>query len=119
MGQHFVNLTKLWCAYKYRRHLFTVEASGFIHTLLFPQDALSSLTRNALSRKLDSYSDVCEAFKIVELLLGFLSLTGGDPTMPLVTYLKDILKMADHIDHHILQVNAYAASLSGVTVKVS
>ncbi|XP_034559632.1 E3 ubiquitin-protein ligase rnf213-alpha-like isoform X2 [Notolabrus celidotus] len=67
------------------------------------QDTLPLLIRNTVSRKLDSYSEVCEAFKIVELLLGFLSMTGGDPTMPLVTYLRDVLKMADHIDQHILQ----------------
>ncbi|XP_032364760.1 E3 ubiquitin-protein ligase rnf213-alpha, partial [Etheostoma spectabile] len=67
------------------------------------QETLSSLTRNALSRELDSYSEVCEALKIVELLLGFLSMTGGDPMMSLVTYFQDILKMADHIDRHILQ----------------
>uniref|UniRef100_A0A3Q3H266 Ring finger protein 213 n=1 Tax=Labrus bergylta TaxID=56723 RepID=A0A3Q3H266_9LABR len=58
------------------------------------QDTLSSLTRNALSRELESYSEVCEALKIVELLLGFLSMTGGDPMMPLVAYLQDVLKMA-------------------------
>ncbi|XP_035863121.1 E3 ubiquitin-protein ligase rnf213-alpha-like [Sander lucioperca] len=67
------------------------------------QDTLPSLTRNALSRELDSYSEVCEALKIAELLLGFLSMTGGDPMMSLVNYLQDILKMADHIDRHILQ----------------
>ncbi|XP_029285155.1 E3 ubiquitin-protein ligase rnf213-alpha-like [Cottoperca gobio] len=67
------------------------------------QDTLSSLTRNALSRELDSYSEVCEALKIAELLLGFLSMTGGDPKMSLATYLQDILKMADHIDRPILQ----------------
>lgn len=93
-------------------------ASGFIHTLLFLQDTLPSLTRNALSRELDSYSEVCEALKIAELLLGFLSMTGGDPMMSLVNYLQDILKMADHIDRHILQVNACAASLFVVYFKV-
>nr|XP_033937217.1 E3 ubiquitin-protein ligase rnf213-alpha [Pseudochaenichthys georgianus] len=66
------------------------------------QATLSSLTRNALSRELDSYSEVCEALKIAELLLGFLS-TGGDPMMSLVTYLQDILKMVQRIDKHILQ----------------
>ncbi|KAK5907061.1 hypothetical protein CesoFtcFv8_004947 [Champsocephalus esox] len=66
------------------------------------QATLSSLTRNALSRELDSYSEVCEALKIAELLLGFLS-TGGDPMMSLVTYLQDILKMVHRIDKHILQ----------------
>uniref|UniRef100_A0A3Q1FBW8 Uncharacterized protein n=1 Tax=Acanthochromis polyacanthus TaxID=80966 RepID=A0A3Q1FBW8_9TELE len=67
-----------------------------------PQVLLSSLTRNAVSRALDSYSEVCEALKIVELLLGFLSMTGGDPTMTLVTYLQDTLKMAQNIDRNIL-----------------
>ncbi|XP_034002602.1 E3 ubiquitin-protein ligase rnf213-alpha-like isoform X2 [Trematomus bernacchii] len=67
------------------------------------QATLSSLTRNALSRELDSYSEVCEALKIAELLLGFLSMTGGDPMMSLVTYLQDILKMVQRIDKHILQ----------------
>lgn len=69
-----------------------------------------------MSRELESYSEVCEAFKIMELLLGFLSVTGGDPMMKLVTYLKDVLKMADHIDDNILQVHVYAASFSVVIV---
>uniref|UniRef100_A0A3P9P4V5 Uncharacterized protein n=1 Tax=Poecilia reticulata TaxID=8081 RepID=A0A3P9P4V5_POERE len=57
-----------------------------------------------ISRELDSLSDVCEALKIVDLLLGFLSMTGGDPSMPLVTYLHDKLKMDQNIDEHILKV---------------
>uniref|UniRef100_A0A3P9P4Q6 Uncharacterized protein n=1 Tax=Poecilia reticulata TaxID=8081 RepID=A0A3P9P4Q6_POERE len=56
-----------------------------------------------ISRELDSLSDVCEALKIVDLLLGFLSMTGGDPSMPLVTYLHDKLKMDQNIDEHILK----------------
>ncbi|XP_047442557.1 E3 ubiquitin-protein ligase rnf213-alpha isoform X2 [Mugil cephalus] len=68
-----------------------------------PQAVLTSLTRNAVSRELDSYSQVCEALKILELLLGFLSMTGGDPLMPLVSYLEDVLKMAQNIDPQILQ----------------
>ena len=85
--------------------LSLIMAPGFIQTMCLPQEPLSSLTRIAVSRELDSYSEVCEAFRIVDLLLGFLSLTGGDPTMQLVTYLKDVLKMADRIDHHILKVD--------------
>lgn len=99
--------------HKYTRRILTV-VSAFIHTyiLLFLQVALSSLTRNALSRGLDSYSEVCEALKILELLMGFLSMTGGDPMMSLVTYLQDILKMANQINHHILQVSTYPASFT-------
>ncbi|XP_008284914.1 E3 ubiquitin-protein ligase RNF213-like [Stegastes partitus] len=68
-----------------------------------PQAIVSSLIRNAVSRELKSYSEVCEALKVVELLLGFLSMTGGDPIMKLVTYLQDILKMAQNIDRNVLQ----------------
>ncbi|CAI5684999.1 unnamed protein product [Oreochromis niloticus] len=68
-----------------------------------PQSVLTSMAQNTVSRQLDSYSEVCEVLKIVELLLGFLSMTGGDPTMKLVTYLQEILKMDQNIDHHILK----------------
>lgn len=74
--------------------------------------------RNAVSRELESYSEVCEAFKIVELLLGFLPVTGGEPTMILAAYLQDVLKMADHINHHILKVSVYVASLSAVVCSI-
>lgn len=94
---------------------------GFVETSLIVcflfQDVLTSLTRNAVSRELDSYSQVCEALKILELLLGFLSMTGGDAQMPLVSYLENILKMAQNIDSQILQVSACAPSLSGMTVR--
>lgn len=63
------------------------------------------MTRNRISRELDSLSEVCEALKIVELLLGFLSMTGGDPRMPLVTYLHDKLKMDQNIDEYIQKVS--------------
>ncbi|XP_008404832.1 E3 ubiquitin-protein ligase rnf213-alpha-like isoform X1 [Poecilia reticulata] len=68
-----------------------------------PQVLPTKMTRNRISRELDSLSDVCEALKIVDLLLGFLSMTGGDPSMPLVTYLHDKLKMDQNIDEHILK----------------
>ncbi|KAM3876274.1 LOW QUALITY PROTEIN: E3 ubiquitin-protein ligase rnf213-alpha-like [Diretmus argenteus] len=71
-----------------------------------PQEPLSSLARNALSRELDSYSEVCEALKVLELVLGFLSMTGGSPTMLLVDYLQDRLKMANQTDPHILKALA-------------
>lgn len=76
------------------------------------QSVLTSLAQNAVSKQLDSYSEVCEALKIVELLLGFLSMTGGDPTMKLVTYLQEILKMDQNIDNHILKVNTCTLSHS-------
>uniref|UniRef100_A0A3Q2TFQ3 Uncharacterized protein n=1 Tax=Fundulus heteroclitus TaxID=8078 RepID=A0A3Q2TFQ3_FUNHE len=66
-----------------------------------PQVSLNALIRNGVSRELDSYSEVCEALKIVELLLGFLAKTGGDANMKVGTYLKDVLKM--DIEEHILK----------------
>lgn len=68
------------------------------------QEHLSSLTLNAVSRELELYSEVCEALKAVELVLCFLSMTGGSPLMPLVHYLKDKLKMAEQTDPRILKV---------------
>lgn len=69
------------------------------------QDLLPTLTRNSVSRELGSLNEVCEALKIVELLLGFLSMTGGDARMPLVTYLQEKLKMDQNIDGHISKVS--------------
>ncbi|XP_041751484.2 E3 ubiquitin-protein ligase rnf213-alpha-like [Coregonus clupeaformis] len=66
------------------------------------QEHLPSLTLTALSRDLQSYSEVCEALKAVELALGFLSMTGGNSQMPLVHYLEDMLKMGEQTDPHIL-----------------
>ncbi|CAB1315531.1 unnamed protein product [Coregonus sp. 'balchen'] len=62
---------------------------------------LPSLTLTALSRDLESYSEVCEALKAVELALGFLSMTGGDAHMPLVRYLEDTLRMGEQTDPHL------------------
>lgn len=73
-----------------------------------PQEPLRPLVRNSISRVLVSCSEVCDALKLVELLLGFLSMTGGNPTLPLVTYLQDTLKMAN-TDSYILQVMTSAA----------
>nr|XP_029476924.1 E3 ubiquitin-protein ligase rnf213-alpha-like [Oncorhynchus nerka] len=67
------------------------------------QEHLPSLTLTALSRDLQSYSEVCEALKAVELALGFLSMTGGDSQMPLDRYLEDMLKMGEQMDPRILK----------------
>ncbi|XP_042164105.1 E3 ubiquitin-protein ligase rnf213-alpha-like [Oncorhynchus tshawytscha] len=67
------------------------------------QEHLPSLTLTALSRDLQSYSEVCEALKAVELALGFLSMTGGVSQMPLDCYLEDMLKMGEQMDPHILK----------------
>uniref|UniRef100_A0A674AMJ9 RING-type E3 ubiquitin transferase n=1 Tax=Salmo trutta TaxID=8032 RepID=A0A674AMJ9_SALTR len=67
------------------------------------QERLPSLTLTALSRDLESYSEVCDALKAVELALGFLSMTGGDTHMPLVRYLEDTLRMSEQNKPHFLK----------------
>uniref|UniRef100_A0A8C8GD14 RING-type E3 ubiquitin transferase n=1 Tax=Oncorhynchus tshawytscha TaxID=74940 RepID=A0A8C8GD14_ONCTS len=67
------------------------------------QERLPSLTLTALSRDLESYSEVCDALKAVELALGFLSMTGGDTHMPLVRYLEDTLRMSEQTEPHFLK----------------
>uniref|UniRef100_A0A672LJI2 Ring finger protein 213 n=1 Tax=Sinocyclocheilus grahami TaxID=75366 RepID=A0A672LJI2_SINGR len=53
--------------------------------------------------ELQSYSDVCEALSTVELALGFLAMTGGEPHMQLATYLEEVLQMTDNIAPHVLK----------------
>ncbi|KAJ8345993.1 hypothetical protein SKAU_G00301860 [Synaphobranchus kaupii] len=67
------------------------------------QEALPALTLAALAGELPAYSDVCEALGVVEVALGFLAKTGGDPNMQLVSYLEDVLQMGDQTAPHILK----------------
>ncbi|XP_073689194.1 E3 ubiquitin-protein ligase rnf213-alpha-like, partial [Garra rufa] len=67
------------------------------------QDSLQPLMQYDLVKELQSYSDVCEALSTVELALGFLAMTGGDPHMQLDTYLKEVLQMTDHMAPHIFK----------------
>lgn len=71
---------------------------------LCPQEALPALTLAALAGELPAYSDVCEALAVTEVALGFLAMTGEDPHMQLVRYLKEVLKMEDQMSPHILKV---------------
>ncbi|CDQ93827.1 unnamed protein product [Oncorhynchus mykiss] len=77
---------------------------------------LPSLTLTALSRDLQSYSEVCEALKAVELALGFLSMTGGVSQMPLDCYLEDMLKMGEQMDPHILKALGRCSLKHGVAL---
>ncbi|XP_006886389.1 PREDICTED: E3 ubiquitin-protein ligase RNF213 [Elephantulus edwardii] len=70
-------------------HLFT-DIKNKIHQEPLPSAALSTL-----SGQLQSFSDACEALSVIEVTLGFLSTTGGDANMPLLTYIQDILRMGD------------------------
>ncbi|XP_048410924.2 E3 ubiquitin-protein ligase rnf213-alpha-like isoform X2 [Stegostoma tigrinum] len=68
-----------------------------------PQELLPNSIINAISGELQSYSDVCEAFAAVEVTLGFLAMSGGDPNLQLVVYLKEVLQMEDQTAPHILE----------------
>ncbi|XP_050960325.1 E3 ubiquitin-protein ligase rnf213-alpha-like, partial [Labeo rohita] len=68
-----------------------------------PQERLQALTQHNLVKELQSYSDVCEALSTVELALGFLAMTGGEPQVQLDTYLKEVLQMSDNMAPHVLK----------------
>nr|XP_055046764.1 E3 ubiquitin-protein ligase rnf213-alpha-like isoform X2 [Misgurnus anguillicaudatus] len=67
------------------------------------QESLQPLMQHDLVKELQSYSDVCEALSIVELALGFLAMTGGEPHVQLGDYLKEVLQMADHTAPHVFK----------------
>ncbi|KAK0137548.1 E3 ubiquitin-protein ligase rnf213-alpha [Merluccius polli] len=67
------------------------------------QEALQSLTSYSLAAELQSYSEVCEALSTVEVALGFLAMTGGDPHMQVACYLEEVLQMQDQIATHVLK----------------
>ncbi|XP_016115585.1 E3 ubiquitin-protein ligase rnf213-alpha-like, partial [Sinocyclocheilus grahami] len=69
-----------------------------------PQEPLQALTQHNLVKELQSYSDVCEALSTVELALGFLAMTGGEPRVQLGTYLEEVLQMTDNMAPHVFKV---------------
>ena len=60
---------------------------------------------SCLATELQSYSDVCEALTTVEVALGFLGMTGGDPHMQLSCYLEEVLRMQDQTAPNVLKVS--------------
>ncbi|GCB69384.1 hypothetical protein scyTo_0001043 [Scyliorhinus torazame] len=68
-----------------------------------PQELLPNSIINAISGELQSYSDVCEAFTAVEVTLGFLAMSGADPDLQLVVYLKEVLQMEDQMVPHVME----------------
>ncbi|XP_039595909.1 E3 ubiquitin-protein ligase rnf213-alpha isoform X2 [Polypterus senegalus] len=68
-----------------------------------PQTSLPNLIITTLSGEFQSYNDVCDALSVVEVALGFLAMTGGEPDMPLVRYVEDILQMRDQLATCILK----------------
>uniref|UniRef100_A0A8C6SRP6 Uncharacterized protein n=1 Tax=Neogobius melanostomus TaxID=47308 RepID=A0A8C6SRP6_9GOBI len=67
------------------------------------QEPLQTLTRVAVSAELDSYSEVCDALSTVEIALGFLAKTGGDPSMQMCRYLEEVLRMGNQTPTHLLK----------------
>ncbi|XP_028310203.1 E3 ubiquitin-protein ligase rnf213-alpha [Gouania willdenowi] len=68
------------------------------------QEALQTLTLFAVAAELNSYSDVCEALSTLEVALGFLAMTGGEPQMQLSCFLEEVLQMGNQMAQHILKV---------------
>ncbi|XP_072098497.1 E3 ubiquitin-protein ligase rnf213-alpha-like [Mobula birostris] len=67
------------------------------------QESLSASVINAISVELQSYNEVCEAFTAVEVSSGFLAMSGGDPDLELVVYLKEVLQMEAQIAPHVME----------------
>ncbi|XP_034046727.1 E3 ubiquitin-protein ligase rnf213-alpha [Thalassophryne amazonica] len=67
------------------------------------QEPLQTLALFALAGELHSYSDVCEALSTLEVALGFLAMTGGEPEMQLAGYLEEVLQMGSQMPPHILK----------------
>ncbi|XP_078081772.1 E3 ubiquitin-protein ligase rnf213-alpha-like isoform X2 [Mustelus asterias] len=57
------------------------------------QEALSHSVCNSITTVLKSYSDICDALDIIEIVVGFLATAGGAPDNQLLCYLKDTLRM--------------------------
>lgn len=70
-----------------------------------PQEPLQTLILFAIAGELQSYSEVCEAFSTLEVALGFLAMTGGEPDMQLSCYLEEVLQMGHQMAPHILKVS--------------
>ncbi|XP_072256671.1 E3 ubiquitin-protein ligase RNF213 [Pyxicephalus adspersus] len=68
-----------------------------------PQDSLSNSAIDVLSKDLNAFSDVCEALNIVDISLGFLASSGGDPELSLTEYAENVLQMGEQSSAHILE----------------
>uniref|UniRef100_A0A3B4UBI1 Uncharacterized protein n=1 Tax=Seriola dumerili TaxID=41447 RepID=A0A3B4UBI1_SERDU len=66
-------------------------------------EPLQTLTLFAVAGELHSYSEVCEALSTLEVALGFLAMTGGEPHMQLSCYLEEVLRMGNQMAPHILK----------------
>ncbi|KAK5599708.1 hypothetical protein CRENBAI_016743 [Crenichthys baileyi] len=67
------------------------------------QEPLQTLTLFSVAGELHSYSEVCEALSTLEVVLGFLAMTGGEPHIQLSCYLEEVLQMGDQMAQHIVK----------------
>ncbi|KAM4716889.1 E3 ubiquitin-protein ligase rnf213-alpha-like [Anableps anableps] len=67
------------------------------------QEPLQTLTLFSVAGELHSYSEVCEALSTLEVALGFLAMTGGEPHMQLSCYLEEVLHMGNQVVQHIVK----------------
>ncbi|XP_070779019.1 E3 ubiquitin-protein ligase rnf213-alpha [Enoplosus armatus] len=67
------------------------------------QEPLQTLTLFAVVGELHSYSEVFEALSTLEVALGFLAMTGGEPHIQLSCYLEEVLQMENQMAPHILK----------------
>lgn len=67
------------------------------------QEPLQTLTLFAVAGELHSYSEVCDALSMLEVALGFLAMTGGEPHMQLSSYLEEVLQMGNQMAQHIFK----------------
>uniref|UniRef100_A0A8C5RS51 Uncharacterized protein n=1 Tax=Laticauda laticaudata TaxID=8630 RepID=A0A8C5RS51_LATLA len=68
-----------------------------IKTKLETLSSLSNSKMGMIRGDLVSYSDICEALSVTEIILGFLATTGGDSHMTLTDYAKIVLQMSNQI----------------------
>uniref|UniRef100_A0A6Q2YDT1 RING-type E3 ubiquitin transferase n=1 Tax=Esox lucius TaxID=8010 RepID=A0A6Q2YDT1_ESOLU len=83
----------------YCQHLF-LQIRKYCEEARVP---LPSQALPTLAGELQSYNDVCEALSTLEVALGFLAMTGGEPHIQLGNYLEDVLQMGGQTAPHILK----------------
>ncbi|XP_072001709.1 E3 ubiquitin-protein ligase RNF213-like isoform X2 [Engystomops pustulosus] len=67
------------------------------------QISLPNSAIDFISKDLGTFSDVCEALNIVDVALGFLAMSGGDPELLITTYIEDTLQMKEQSSVHVLE----------------
>ncbi|MEQ2214151.1 hypothetical protein XENOCAPTIV_013477, partial [Xenoophorus captivus] len=89
----------------YEYDLPKIQQQIISHFLLGkPLITVDTLTLFSVAGELHSYSEVCEALSTLEVVLGFLAMTGGEPHIQLSCYLEEVLQMGDQMAQHIVKV---------------